>query len=113
MTDPATHRPQALTVDREACTLTIVWADGHESVYPLAWLRQTCPCASCQEERSAAESDPLRLQMGTAPSAEVVDAELVGNYAVRFVWGDGHNSGIYGFADLRAACPCPLCRGNS
>lgn len=28
-------------------------------------------------------------------------AELVGSYALRIVWADGHNAGIYDFAYLR------------
>jgi DUF971 family protein len=35
--------------------------------------------------------------------------EQVGSYALQFVWGDGHGTGIYTWAMLRDACPCPLC----
>lgn len=102
------HRPINLTVDRPARTLTIAWNDGHVSNYRLEWLRAVCPCASCREDRRNAQSDPLRL-VTTVPSSEMQSAELVGNYAIRFVWQDGHGSGIYGFSSLRASCPCPEC----
>lgn len=103
------HRPAALTVDRDAGVFQVQWADGHESRYRLGWLRKVCPCASCREDRQQADSDPLRLISGPLPSAVVEDAELVGNYAIRFTWADGHGNGIYGFASLRASCPCPHC----
>jgi DUF971 family protein len=34
--------------------------------------------------------------------ATIASAELVGNYAVRVRWADGHDTGIYDFALLRA-----------
>jgi len=33
----------------------------------------------------------------------------VGNYALRFVWDDGHDAGIYSWERLRLMCPCPEC----
>jgi len=101
-----------LTVDRAAGLLTIRWSDDHESNYRLGWLRMVCPCATCAEEKRSAAADPLRLVAGPKPSANVTGAELVGNYAVRILWLDGHDGGIYGFAGLRASCPCPLCHGT-
>lgn len=102
-------RPTDLTVDREAGELRIEWEDGHRSAFRLVWLRGVCPCASCREDRSQAEADPLRLSTGPPPDAAIDSAELVGNYAVRFTWGDGHGNGIYGFSSLRASCPCAVC----
>lgn len=105
------ERPQSLTVERAHSLLRIMWQDGHASAYPLAWLRGNCPCATCREERRAAVLNPteLKLMSGPLPSAEVTGAELVGNYAVRFTWADGHNTGIYVFSALRACCPCFQC----
>jgi DUF971 family protein len=34
---------------------------------------------------------------------------LVGSYAIRIDWSDGHDTGIYTFEYLRAICPCPSC----
>jgi DUF971 family protein len=90
--------------------LRIQWADGHSSEFSLAWLRANCPCATCREERrERAESGGLVLQSGPPPSSQVVGAELVGSYAMRIDWSDGHSTGIYPFAALRASCPCPDC----
>jgi DUF971 family protein len=105
------QRPKGITIDRAAATLRITWLDGHTSAYPLVWLRGNCPCATCREERraNALNVNELHLMSGPLPSAEIVAAELVGHYAVRFTWADGHNTGIYTFSALRASCPCPLC----
>lgn len=107
-------QPQSITVDRGAATMQVVWQDGHHSAYSLRWLRANCPCAGCREERRAAalNSDPLRLTTTPAPSAGVAEAEFVGHYAIRFTWQDGHGSGIYPFAGLRACCSCPICNPN-
>lgn len=112
MTQRIIHRPQKLTVDREAAALRIRWVDGHESSYRLAWLRRVCPCATCLDAQRTAAADPLRLVVGPGPSAAVAGAELVGNYALRIIWADGHDGGIYGFSALRAACPCSDCQGH-
>ena len=100
--NPAT-RPRNITIDRGAATLNIVWADGYASDYPLRWLRANCPCATCREQRreAQAQTDLLTLSSTPPPSAEIANAELVGNYAVRLVWTDGHDSGIYAYAALR------------
>ncbi|MFP5207599.1 MAG: gamma-butyrobetaine hydroxylase-like domain-containing protein, partial [Acidobacteriota bacterium] len=31
--------------------LEIDWADGHQSAWSFAWLREACPCATCVEQR--------------------------------------------------------------
>lgn len=103
------QRPLHFTIDRQSGMLHIEWADGHTSAYSLAWLRKVCPCATCREEQQQAARDPLRLMSGPLPSTVVEAAELVGNYAIRFTWADGHNNGIYGFSSLRASCPCTVC----
>lgn len=104
-------RPKAIAIERQAALLRITWPDGHVSAYALHWVRAHCPCATCREERSAAalNTDPLRLLSGPPPSTQIAGAELVGNYALRLRWTDGHDAGIYPFTGLRASCPCVEC----
>ena len=108
------ERPKEITVDRAAGALRVTWLDNHTSVYPLRWLRANCPCATCREDRraNALDTNELKLLSGPLPSAEIVAAELVGHYAVRFTWADGHATGIYPFSALRASCPCLRCNPN-
>lgn len=102
-------RPEAQPVEINLSRtrhLRIRWADGHESVLPLAVLRRACPCASCRDERrKPLPGGGLPVIPDAAAQARMVAAErveLVGHYALRVVWQDGHDTGIYGFELLRA-----------
>jgi DUF971 family protein len=97
-------------VNEERGTLEVRWGDGHESAYPLAYLRGECPCASCRTEREEARRNPLRVLRGAPPSAVIADVEPVGRYGMRITWSDGHGTGIYTFEYLREICPCDRCR---
>lgn len=94
----------------------IEWRDGHRSHYAFPYLRQRCPCATCRERRAQGAS-PVQskvksdLPMFEEP-ARAVQAEPVGNYAVRFSFSDGHATGIYSFEYLRDICPCEECRAR-
>jgi DUF971 family protein len=37
--------------------------------------------------------------------------EPTGQYALQFIWDDGHKTGFYTWQRLRAMCPCEQCRG--
>jgi DUF971 family protein len=77
-----------------ARTTEIAWADGARSVYPNDLLRGYCPCARCQGHGG---------HIGFVPggNSELRELELVGNYALKLLWGDGHDTGIYTFRYLR------------
>jgi DUF971 family protein len=78
-----------------ATTLEITWADGHRSRIHHEVLRGYCPCAGCQ-----GHAGTIKFQSGG--NIEIRNIEQVGNYALSFAWGDGHDSGIYSFRYLRA-----------
>lgn len=93
----------------------ITWADGHASHYDFAYLRDRCPCATCNEERenkqqltatSPAQFAPLPL---FKPKPRAQSASQVGNYAIQISFSDGHSTGIYSYDHLRSICPCPEC----
>jgi DUF971 family protein len=82
--------------------LLITWADGHQSVFPLRLLRKYCPCAGCQGERDILGRTVLPIVRTTYDGPiQATGAELVGNYALRIDWSDGHSAGIYTFNYLR------------
>ena len=88
--------------------LRIRWSDAGLSVIPLAQLRKACPCAACAAERDQAARRALPLVQDSAAQramAIVANAELVGRYALRVVWKDGHDAGIYDFGLLRSLSP--------
>lgn len=102
---PATSpRPTAIDLDRTRA-LTIRWTDGVVSTYPLAALRRACPCATCRDERSRASRSVLPTISAAADQQAMATAEnleLVGHYAIRVTWRDGHDTGIYDFDLLRS-----------
>ena len=97
--------------------LEIDWADGHRSAWGFKWLRDACPCATCNDERrqqGRKPGEPARkpaelLPMYTPP-AKPASAHGVGRYAIQFNWLDGHSGGIYSWDYLRRHCQCQECR---
>jgi DUF971 family protein len=95
----------------------IDWKDGHKSEYPLEYLRDECPCASCtgahgtepQKSNYSAPEQPGNPFLMFKPKLKMLTVEEVGTYAFRASWNDGHSSGIYSFEYLRRICPCPEC----
>lgn len=97
-------RPEHLDLQRDR-GLSVRWEDGTESFYPLPFLRRMSPSAEQRALRDEMEHNPLTvLPSGTVSSAELVavDAELVGNYAIRISFSDGHQTGIFSWKYLRS-----------
>jgi DUF971 family protein len=85
--------------------IAIVWNDGQESYFSFERLRAASPSAA-----NIGERDILGNRYGgdgpkAFPGVQVTGWEIVGNYAVRFDFSDGHRSGIYSFDYLRALPP--------
>ena len=79
--------------------LGISWSDGVESVYEVRGLRLACACAVCVDEWTGVD----RLDPTTVPDdVHPLNIRPVGRYALQIDWSDGHDSGIYPFARLRA-----------
>ncbi len=93
----------------ETGEFAITWADGHRSLYTLPYLRGECPCAGCRTERQKT-AGMVMLTGGPPRDIHVEEVEPQGNYAVKFRWSDGHDTGIYSFEFLRQICPCATCR---
>jgi DUF971 family protein len=87
--------------------LTILWHDGSSSYYTIAYLRRMSPSADMKQLRAEMQRNPLTVLPAAPPSGGVtaVDAELVGTYALRLRFSDGHSTGIYSWAYLREIDP--------
>jgi DUF971 family protein len=103
----------------EGTGLEIDWKDGHHSTWTFAWLRNACPCATCNDEREKSgraigapkkQSATLLPMYQAPPRPDSVTP--VGNYAITFHWNDGHSSGIYSWDYLRRHCLCDQCLGT-
>jgi DUF971 family protein len=96
--------------------MEIDWTDGHHSAWSFTWLRDACPCATCNEERVNEGRKPGQpkskstavLPMYTPPP-KPASAQAVGRYAIQFNWLDGHSGGIYSWEYLRRVCQCREC----
>jgi DUF971 family protein len=92
----------------------IVWSDGHASRYTFPYLREHCPCATCNDEREKEAERKTQPGAGAVlpmfkPRVTAKSAAAVGNYAIQIQFSDGHATGIYSFDHLREICPCEEC----
>jgi len=88
--------------------LTIEWADGSTSYYAIAYLRKMSPSAEMRQLRDEMSSNPLTVLPASMSSNTPViaeSAEMVGNYAIRIRFSDGHDTGIYSWQYLREIDP--------
>ena len=82
--------PTALTVHSQSRMLEVAFSDGAEFKIPFELMRVYSPSAEVQGHGPGQEV----LQTGKR-DVSVVELESVGNYAVKPVFSDGHESGIF------------------
>ena len=91
--------------------LTVRWSDGRVSVYPVGYLRRLSPSADAQQTREALKDNPLTvLPSGGGGPLRAERLEPVGRYAIRLVFSDGHQTGLYTWAYLREIDPAEKSR---
>ena len=98
--DPRASAPTGIELDRAGRRLRFQWADGRTSDYEWEYLRWHCPCAHCQGEGDY-QGELATKTLMMAGETQMVDVDLVGRYAVKPTWEDGHHTGIYTFRSLR------------
>ena len=87
--------------------LGITWTDGHESIYGVRHLRESCPCANCIDEWTGEKRlDPNSIPDNIRPTK----LHSVGLYAIQFSWTDGHDTGLYSHDLMRELCQCVECQ---
>ena len=94
----------------------IVWADGHHSHYDFVFLRDECPCATCDDQRRKKQAAKVPGAAGGSgvlpmyqPKMSARAAKPLGHYALQIEFTDGHSTGIYSYDHLRTICPCEEC----
>ena len=85
--------------------IAIIWNDGDESFFPMDYLRAQSPSAENQ-----GEIDILGQRHGGDNREEfsgitVNNWEFIGNYAIRLMFSDGHQTGIFSWDYLRKIDP--------
>ena len=85
---------RAIGADR---VLELTWTATRISPLPFRLLREECPCAACVNEFTGERI----LDRATVPDdIRPRDVSLVGNYALKIVWSDGHDSGLFTWDQL-------------
>lgn len=82
--------PQDITVHSQSRQLQVVFSDGADFRIPFELMRVYSPSAEVQGHGPGQEV----LQTGKREVA-LLDLEPIGNYAVKPVFTDGHDSGIF------------------
>ncbi|PTL77885.1 DUF971 domain-containing protein [Vitiosangium sp. GDMCC 1.1324] len=95
-TRPVSATEAALSPD--GAQLALTWEDGVKTDATAQHLRQQCPCAGCVDEWTNKRTlDPSRVPA----DLRITQVQPVGNYALTFVFSDGHATGIYPWKLLR------------
>ena len=88
--------PTRIEVEAGAA-LVLTWPDGPVTTIPAAVLRAGCECATCLSPEGESS------WIGEAGAVRILDASIVGAYALNLVFGpDQHSTGIFPFDRLRA-----------
>jgi DUF971 family protein len=87
--------PTSITARSRSRLLEVAFDDGSHFQLPFEYLRVYSPSAEVRGHGPGQET----LQLGKQ-GVGIVKVEPVGNYAVRLVFDDGHDTGLYTWAYL-------------
>ncbi|RWB68843.1 MAG: DUF971 domain-containing protein [Mesorhizobium sp.] len=87
-------KPRELKVIAARSLLSVTWDDGSVSLIAASLLRARSRAA--EQVRADIEGNERSFETVT-----VTSAEAIGSYAVRLVFSDGHDRGIYPWSYLR------------
>jgi DUF971 family protein len=100
--EPTEPPPQSLHLEKSK-GLTVTWRDGSKGFIDVVTLRRMSQSADARQERESMSSNPLHiLKHSSSEPLSALTAELVGNYAVRIRFSDGHDTGLFSWLYLRS-----------
>ena len=82
--------PSEIRVDKAKTTLTVTFESGERFSLPAEYLRVESPSAEVQGH--AAHQKQI---VPGKKNVKIAKLEEVGNYAVRIIFDDGHDTGLY------------------
>lgn len=85
------HVPKDIRAERDAGRLVIEWSASTARL-PFRYLRGNCGCAHCVNEWTGAR---MVDEEAIDPGVSVEAMNLVGGYALKISWTDGHDTGLY------------------
>jgi DUF971 family protein len=86
----AARTPTEIKLRRQSRVLDVAFDDGQQFELPFEYLRVYSPSAEVRGHGPGQET----LQLGKH-EVQVVKVDPIGNYAVRLVFNDGHDTGLY------------------
>ena len=96
MTNPATSAPTEIKLRTRSRVLEVAFDDGARFLLPFEYLRVHSPSAEVKGHGPGQEVLVLGKQ-----NVGIRAIEPVGQYAVKLVFDDGHDSGLYSWKYLR------------
>lgn len=96
MSDAKAPWPTEIRLKQDRRTLAVAFDDGVSQYLPAELLRVLSPSAEVQ-----GHSPEQRKTVGGKANVAIVEVEPVGNYAVRLVFDDGHDTGLFSWGYLR------------
>ena len=94
MIDESKYKIKSILCNKQK--LTILFCDNYESEISAELLRIESPSAEVQGHSKKEKITPLNKN-----NVSIVNIEKVGNYAIRIIFDDGHDTGIYSWSYLR------------
>ena len=82
--------PNRITLDKVACELTLVYSEKRQCKFTFEFLRVFSPSAEVVGHGPGQRVNPIGKE-----NVKIVEIEPVGNYAIKIVFSDGHDTGIY------------------
>jgi len=95
MTHQISVWPTEIRLNPEKNQLNVTFDDGESFSYPAEFLRVLSPSAEVQ-----GHSPEQRVTVPGKKSVLVKAVEPIGNYAVRIIYDDGHDTGLYSWEYL-------------
>ncbi len=86
----ASHSPTDIKLHQRSRQLEVSFDDGHSFTLSCEYLRVYSPSADVRGH----SPEQAVLQLGKE-KVNINDIEAVGNYAVKLVFDDGHDTGLY------------------
>ena len=82
--------PDQITLDENTGSLSLIYSKKRECKFTCEFLRVFSPSAEVVGHGPGQRTNPIDKQ-----NVRIVGVEPVGNYAIKIVFSDGHDTGIY------------------
>ena len=93
---PDRNKARSIIYNKLNKTLNIEFCDNYKADISAELLRVESPSAEVQGHSSKNKKTPLNKK-----NVAINQIERVGNYAIKIIFDDGHDTGIYSWAYLR------------